>query len=834
MLHIEDDITKQLHLCVALMSDPLIMREQSAMVADHFKSAMNKIEQLQMFLRPPDDVCARHDWLDSSILTVGVKRMVALVLAKQMEPMHWKTPKQLRCSCRKNDHVVENPQNSAPQVFDREFRQDEDDKKHNQCDETLLAREIKETNCMASLVLLYYYLNWHILLIMLNFINHPCIGGRDSERVLDFDKLLKNLPGMADTFELRSIREFMHTDHMKEEKMGADEAPSLDSCSSDDDGSHMTEGGSGVEEGEEGAPEPSERKGTQFDAYTLKVSELLKRMIGSGALNEFMSSVSPDDNSATLITSKNYPDGKHRKGSLMPIYRMIIGVTHHNDTSDAHLKNAFAACCGTFNQDMTAEKNKLLDSGKLRDAVMLAITQTIVAARSITTIQERALNSGVHSVYNLQDDTQRWFDMYKPIEISCITSDDGKEFGVQPTQKKYTPTLGQILDNDPYSRIFLGENVKTTKMLCIHDFNLSSLMMDVSRSYLKLHDLIMELKHGKNDLSEIKKKLFVFILQTYASDRAISKFLKSEIKSEIIDVEHPLMKSGWLSIPAGNHKKVSIANREMLDDLVIDEVAGHYWGSRLSNYNSVNHRYFAWPTFEDGSYRRALKLIQSTLASTHSNSLHGRFMFIVEPALRNSLFIHPMIQSLLLLINMMGCSPLMDNNIVTIKDSDTIHGPGYKMKDNFNRDESVLQAEVPAGGEDGDGHSSIAPASEAAVSEMAYISPYTTEQLRKRKQKFEKYLKMYVTFNMNKSKLVSDLRAELSALSSRVTNVSKGEFKLYGGTSWPVVDGKLTGGATNVPIFGKGVHVPRMVSGSRLTDAVEHLADLAAKGGRPA
>ena len=93
---------------------------------------------------------------------------------------------------------------------------------------------------------------------------------------------------------------------------------------------------------------------------------------------------------------------------------------------------------------------------------------------------------------------------------------------------------------------------------------------------------------------------------------------------------------------------------------------------------------------------------------------------------------------------------------------------------------------------------------------------------------------MYVTFNMNKSKLVSDLRAELSALSSRVTNVSKGEFKLYGGTSWPVVDGKLTGGTTNVPIFGKGVHVPRMVSGSRLTDAVEHLADLAAKGGRPA
>ena len=373
MSHIEDDITKQLHLCVALMSDPLIMREQSAMVADHFKSAMNKIEQLQMFLRPPDDVCARHDWLDSSILTVGVKRMVALVLAKQMEPMHWKTPKQLRCSCRKNDRVVENSQNSAPQVFDREFRQHENDKKHNQCDETLMAREIKETNCMASLVLLYYYLNRHILLIMLNFNNHPCIGGHDSERVFDFDKLFKNLPGMADTFELRPIREFMHTDHVEKKKEGKNEAPSLDSCSSDDDGSQMTDGDSG-EEGGESEPRTKAspvHKSAQFDERVLKVQELLKEMISSGALNEFMSSVPPDDLLGVPITEKNNPDGKHRKGSLMSTYRMLIGVTHHSDTSDAHLTNAFAACYGLFSKEMTPEKNQLIDNGRLRDAIIL-------------------------------------------------------------------------------------------------------------------------------------------------------------------------------------------------------------------------------------------------------------------------------------------------------------------------------------------------------------------------------------------------------------------------------------------------------------------------------
>ena len=87
MSYVEDEITRQLHLCTALMSDPLIMREQSVFVADQFQAALNKIEVLQQYLRPPDGLCAHGDWLDSSILTVGIKRMVLLVLSKHMEPL---------------------------------------------------------------------------------------------------------------------------------------------------------------------------------------------------------------------------------------------------------------------------------------------------------------------------------------------------------------------------------------------------------------------------------------------------------------------------------------------------------------------------------------------------------------------------------------------------------------------------------------------------------------------------------------------------------------------------------------------------------------------------
>ena len=105
-----------------------------------------------------------------------------------------------------------------------------------------------------------------------------------------------------------------------------------------------------------------------------------------------------------------------------------------------------------------------------------------------------------------------------------------------------------------------------------------------------------------------------------------------------------------------------------------------------------------------------------------------------------------MIESLLLLIKMMGCSPLMDSNNVTIKDSDTIHGPGYLMKDTFGSSDSAEkgaaeEVSLPSADSvsvdqaaDGGGSISVAPTpSESAVSGEASsstdISPYATDQL---------------------------------------------------------------------------------------------------------
>ena len=225
---IEDDIVSHLHICVALMSDPLTMQDQPGVVADHFIAAMAKIEQLQVLLAVPQEPCARQNWLGSSILNGGVRRMVSLVLIKHMEPLRWKHPKHVS----KNE-LVEGQRNAAPTVFARIFS----DPRHRRCQETDMAREIKETNCMAALVLLYYYLYWHLLLILLNFRMHPCVGGLEVEGRLDVDRLLEGLPAFFDTFELRPLRTLLNRDYSTRES----EQEGLSDCSSDDDDCRVEE-----------------------------------------------------------------------------------------------------------------------------------------------------------------------------------------------------------------------------------------------------------------------------------------------------------------------------------------------------------------------------------------------------------------------------------------------------------------------------------------------------------------------------------------------------------------------------------------------------------------
>jgi hypothetical protein len=507
-------------------------------------------------------------------------------------------------------------------------------------------------------------------------------------------------------------------------------------------------------------------------------------------------------------------NGNQRKGSLVGIYRMVIALTHHGETDEYQLNNASVACLVDAPLSLMKKTQKMLESRRLREELMLRLGLDITNARLFSSIGETGFNYGAYSVYNLQEDTQRWFDMCRPIEIDCALSDEGGDFGVQPIRKKFAPVLVDVLDDQPYSGLFSGHLSGNTEAICIHDFNSASLMMDVAMSQLKLNELLIELKNGNPDHRFVQKKFVVFLMQTYVSDKYMSKFLKSEIDSAVEEIDHPMEKTSWLSVPIGNHRKMSEYDPEQFKIATVNEIAGYYWGSGISNFGTTNHRYFAWPGAEKGSYKSVLKIIRFLL---FYGDRKGMLLGMIDTGLRNSLFINPVCDSLLALIGKLECSSYFDSFTVKIKDDDTIHGSLDQYASLGTEEDEISVVSETHGGDE-----------EHVASESDH--PRTSAQATLMLRKLAEYGKASFRSKMTKAKLVSDLKSELSSLATRVSSAGKGEFKLYCGVSWPTkIDSAAGSDGTrhedNVHVFGKGVRVQRHL-GSRMENAVEYLADI--------
>jgi hypothetical protein len=422
--------------------------------------------------------------------------------------------------------------------------------------------------------------------------------------------------------------------------------------------------------------------------------------------------------------------------------------------------------------------------------------------------------------------------MYTPFEIRTTeskTDETGEAFGIQPIQVKHRPLLADLLNNWPYE---VGDDKKVfepagllqlTRRLCIHDFSLASLMMDVSASYLKLHDLVDELKDGQQDDSVIKKKLIVFIMQTFASDRVIGKFLKTATdKLTLIPTQTKAMKKEWISIPVGNHRRPTLYADHLFDGFTLDEIGVHYWGSRVANFSNINHRYFAWPGAERGEYKKVSRLVQLMLNNTEvAPKPEPRFISFMGTGLRNSLFLQPVLESLLLLTDRLSCVPFFDGAPVKISSDGLIYkkiedvkrgGSGEEQRsDTQPKNESglVSQAEFS---------DPVSSRGSETGSDSAAQAEINTENAAKLKSMITAPPRAYI---IHKIKLIAAMKAELQALSIRVDRASKGEFKLYGGVSWPVRTEDER--QNNFSTFGPSEKIAR-VSGGRLVDAVELIA----------
>ena len=207
-----DDISNQLHLCAALMSDPFIMETQPAVVAAQFFSAFHQIERLRLFLNKPPEVCKCGNWLGASVLD-RVKRLVDTTLRKQMGTLTIKEfPEVFRefapapaaaapaAAARADAAPAAAAEGQAPAAAPAPAP--------NHSTE----REIRESNCVGAMLLLYYYLHWHILLILVNRQSYPCTvsEGKDSKSSIENDPDWKmfldhKLPRETQMLELRAF-----------------------------------------------------------------------------------------------------------------------------------------------------------------------------------------------------------------------------------------------------------------------------------------------------------------------------------------------------------------------------------------------------------------------------------------------------------------------------------------------------------------------------------------------------------------------------------------------------------------------------------------------------
>ena len=130
------------------MSEPSTLRTQSERVANQFVLTARRIDRLKVFMQRPKDQPSDKRWLDKSILQ-GVDHLVDKALKRHLMPLY--------------------KSYEFPTIFDKGNAlgvKDGDD-------ENLTIREIKETNCMGALILLYYSLLWHMVPIVLNRKENP-------------------------------------------------------------------------------------------------------------------------------------------------------------------------------------------------------------------------------------------------------------------------------------------------------------------------------------------------------------------------------------------------------------------------------------------------------------------------------------------------------------------------------------------------------------------------------------------------------------------------------------------------------------------------------------
>jgi hypothetical protein len=527
MLHIVEDITNKFQTCATLMSDPHFLRHHSPLVASAFTTAFNSIEQLQTLIPPKPEKqceCGAQTLVDSSIINTGIKQLVSLALKKQLEPLI----------------------KPLPRIVHKDFKNFAQ-APHADTDENLVEREIKETNCMASMVLLYYYLQWHALLILINSKVKGTLDRMEDEKLLE---TLAKLPKGSDMLEYRFI-------------------------------------------------------GKAFPQATGDGSAQRK------AAHEGLEALHTLAPYMTNNAAERTDQFRNRKTKLVTLYRRaiekIIGQPQPN--------SQFAA--GDDLEHVLAE------------------------IRTEFSYKGTLLFGGVFSACHVNDGTQKWEDMYK--KLSSQTQDANGKTAV------YQFFLKKVLSHPPYAADPATFNANAVP-LCIHDYNSSSLMVDIVKSASQLALLLTAIKNKQ--VADIPTRMFQLCSQFFAGDPKLEFALNADdCRSD--GFQHLLFKD----FIAEAHTSFRVNNGTLPYDgtthapnkFTVDEFPAYYSTASPVNLHNANHVYLALPGLEiDPDDTPFFKRIQKRASGLDLSE--NTVTETITPLIRNSLYTQYGIASVLALI----------------------------------------------------------------------------------------------------------------------------------------------------------------------------------------
>jgi len=650
------DIGSQLRLCAALMSEAELLRDQPHVVASQFKVAASRIEQLKAFLeKPAKAVSADKPWFDKTVLE-GVYKLVDVTLRRHLKPLMQGY--------------------KFPIIFQQELKQ-----WNAEAREDLLIKEIKETNCVGAMVVLYYLLYWHLALILLNRRHHPAcyadvVQGDDEDDGFDFEALLlSKLPKSHDLLEYRRF-------------------------------------GTGLVHG--------------------------------------LSAQKPE---AEVFKSEVF------KASLFD--RSVI-----KDRTTLPLRHTLAV---DVLRQVLVDDFTFKESGREVEQSTARISQKIHSLLWTSIASKLDLFSGVISTFDLQDDVEKWEDMYRLFHVQSNAEAEGAGFA------QYAYRLVHVLKSRPYSASD-DSFIDIASRAAVNDYGSVALMTDISKSFIALARLVKALLSSESDTEDVNSAIGVLMVQMYErNDKRVRDELNGHaVASKDETVYHS---SKFIQHTPSWRRNVSSVSGVLNvqgggDSVVIDDIAGYYWGARPCDLDQFNHQYLACPSLEIDP-RTGAKMLNrlQALGVTEKGSMHRNAfaMYYLTTLHRNSLFVLSVSKSLTKVAEILR--PFIGGTKITVN-------TGAVLKPDPMADAAWIETLMPA-----EFHDSIPKPPPVDAKKPAPQLPFTINELQKR------------------------LNRETAALKYCIEQAKSPEFQKYPGISWPVVYGDRE---SNVRVFDRVHAIPKV------------------------